>query len=104
MRINPVNIARCFLCVLLLLNVGPCFTNPPYAAEWESTVELAQLGKGDLDQTYHELLDYFFPRKLTLPMRGRCSLVLRYLPARGHEHQLNIQFIENATAPSLLGI
>ena len=50
------------------------------------------MGKGDLNQTYDELLDYFFPRQLSPEMSHSCYLVVRYLPQNHRLHQLNIIF------------
>ncbi len=59
-------------------------------AQWQSDVEYAQLGKGDLNRAYFDLLDYLLPRQPRHPHRWECSYVLRYVPRSGAEHQLNI--------------
>jgi hypothetical protein len=73
-----------------------------YSAAWQSTVDYRQLGKGDLNQAYNELLDYLMPRQLASEARGKCYLVVRYLPVKGQQHQLNLIFDHSRVQSSWL--
>lgn len=69
---------------------------------WTTNIEFGELGQADLDKTYNQLIDFLFPRELVNPARAKCSFVLRFIPANGSEHQLNILIPEGSSNIELL--
>lgn len=76
----------------LVCDIGACAQTDDYRSSWATTISLNEIGRGDLNRTYDELLDYWFPRQLSSPASDKCYLVLRYLPDGGKPHQVNIIF------------
>jgi hypothetical protein len=67
--------------------------------EWKRTIDLNQVANGDAVEIYHNALDYLFPRELANPGRTSCSLVMRFEPASGIEHQLNVILFHSNKPP-----
>ncbi len=63
-----------------------------YRSSWSPSVSLDELGRGDLNQAYDQLIDYLLPRQLSSDEANRCYLVMRYVPSDNHIHQINILF------------
>ena len=71
-----------------------------YHSSWSPSVNLDELGRGDLNQTYDELIDYLLPRQLSSDEANKCFLVMRYVPSDNHIHQINILF----TPPKVISV
>jgi hypothetical protein len=63
-----------------------------YRSSWSPSVNLDELGRGDLNQAYDELIDYLLPRQLSSEEANKCYLVMRYVPSDRHIHQINVIF------------
>lgn len=90
-----MRLAMIVVLVISLAGSGICSDKVDPSAVWRSSLDPSTIGKGDLDQTYQELLDYFFPRQPAPGGHDRCFLVIRYEPHKGSPHQLNLQFSDS---------
>jgi hypothetical protein len=92
------NIIRVLILLCLFCPASFCASPDDFVSWWQPTVKLQEIGKGDLNRTHEELLDYIFPRQLSGNRGNKCYIVLRYLPAESSAHQLNLAYDESGNA------
>jgi len=77
------------MAVTLLCSVSGHAFNDDFDSEWSTQLSLSQIGGGDLQESYEQVIDYLLPRKPARQSSGYL-LVLRYTRSGHPESQLNI--------------